>query len=210
MSMSSLPSLRLPPSLHSAQQTGCPDLTCTEGTPTPCPDTTLLAPGTAQAPRSLPGATPNTPPASNALAAASPTLVPGAPAAAASSPSSSSQGLAAASLEAAAQAAAKVAAVAAIWGRIQSFMHAVLGSPLVISALLGLEVDGSHPVHEDSGMCGLQWTLAQMLALHLRAGYTSGEAAQAVLFYRRHVVVWAGWGWMGKVSHEWLACEDAH
>ena len=52
-------------------------------------------------------------------------------------------------------------------------------SPLVRSALLHLELTGTHPAVEGSGAQGLQWTLAQALALHLRAGFDAGEPASA-------------------------------
>lgn len=77
----------------------------------------------------------------------------------------------------AAAAAAKVAAAAAVWRRLQGFMQRMLSSPVVMSALLLLEAEGGHPPAEDIGCAGLRWTLAQMLALYLKAGYTEGERA---------------------------------
>lgn len=75
-----------------------------------------------------------------------------------------------------------------------AFVQRIAGSPLLLSALLSLELDGSHPPAEmasgggaDSGVVpaaeaeggvaleGLEWTLAQMLALHLRSGWHEGE-----------------------------------
>lgn len=64
--------------------------------------------------------------------------------------------------------------------RAERFVSAVLGSPLVQSALLALEVDGSHPAvdstagAQEGGAQHLLCTLGQMLALHLRAGYEAG------------------------------------
>lgn len=69
--------------------------------------------------------------------------------------------------------------------RIRSFQACVSLSPLVQSALLSLECDGSHPPPaclpeggadgEAEPPAGLECTLAQLLALHLRAGYAQGE-----------------------------------
>lgn len=57
---------------------------------------------------------------------------------------------------------------------LQRFMRALLGSPVLLSALLALELEGSHPVVEESGAQGLDWTVAQMLALHLKSGRSTG------------------------------------
>lgn len=69
--------------------------------------------------------------------------------------------------------------------RLQSFVHCVAGSPLVQSALLFLEHVGEHPSALPASQAaagpagrasaaGLEWTLSQLLALWLRAGYTHG------------------------------------
>ncbi|PRW57588.1 hypothetical protein C2E21_3389 [Chlorella sorokiniana] len=66
--------------------------------------------------------------------------------------------------------------------RMRSFVHCVAGSPIVQSALLFLEYEGEHPTALQASQAaaaglagpeaaGLEWTLAQMLALWLRAGY---------------------------------------
>lgn len=59
---------------------------------------------------------------------------------------------------------------------IQCFVRCVAHSPLVQSALLSLELSGSHPpAGEHAAAAGLEWTLAQMLALHVKAGCARGE-----------------------------------
>ena len=76
--------------------------------------------------------------------------------------------------------------------RLQSFVHCVAGSPIVQSALLYLEHEGEHPTalpasRAAAGPAGraaaanLEWTLAQLLALFLRAGHEHGglQAAAA-------------------------------
>ena len=89
--------------------------------------------------------------------------------------------LAAASAEAAgaeAPVAARRATAAALWRRIHSFMRCVAGSPLVQSALLSLELGGTHPARAEEGVpaaAALDWTLAQLLALHIKAGLPEGE-----------------------------------
>lgn len=73
---------------------------------------------------------------------------------------------------------------AALQRRVHSFLVCVSASPLVQSALLSLEVEeGGHPPaagapDASAAAAGcLEWTLAQLLALHLRAGYERGELA---------------------------------
>ncbi|KAL4444182.1 hypothetical protein ABPG75_011919 [Micractinium tetrahymenae] len=60
---------------------------------------------------------------------------------------------------------------------IQSFVRCVAHSPLLQSALLSLEVSATHPpAAEDAALPGaaatasLEWTLVQLLALHVKAG----------------------------------------
>lgn len=62
---------------------------------------------------------------------------------------------------------------------IQSFVRCVAHSALVQSALLSLELSATHPpAAEDASLPGatatssLEWTLAQLLALHVKAGCT--------------------------------------
>ena len=63
--------------------------------------------------------------------------------------------------------------------RARGFSRAVLASPLARSALLALEAGRCHPATE-AGEQGMQWTLAQMLALYLRAGLDgTGERARS-------------------------------
>lgn len=67
----------------------------------------------------------------------------------------------------------------------RSFAACASRSPLVKSALLGLAVEGALPRPDGAdesehdaphdGSSALQWALAQLLALHLRAGLTIGE-----------------------------------
>ena len=57
-------------------------------------------------------------------------------------------------------------------------MGAVHKSAIVRSAVLALELSDSHPPEEESGCAGAEWTLAQMLALFLRAGYNTGEGGR--------------------------------
>lgn len=91
---------------------------------------------------------------------------------------------AAAAVDDGGQAAAQHAATAAaaLWRRIHSFMHCVAGSPLIQSALLSVELGGTHPVAAEPGMPAseaLQWTLAQLLGMHLKAGHAEGEPPAA-------------------------------
>jgi hypothetical protein len=72
--------------------------------------------------------------------------------------------------------AAALAPAPSLLDRAESFLEALLRSSLIQSALLSLEVSGSHPVHEHGCVHGIEWTIAQMLALHLKAGYASGGA----------------------------------
>ncbi|KAL4424938.1 hypothetical protein ABPG77_009667 [Micractinium sp. CCAP 211/92] len=76
-----------------------------------------------------------------------------------------------------------VAFAEALWRRAQSFMQCVAGSPLAHSALLSLELAGTHPaVPQGSGLPSgraLQWTLAQLLAMHLKSGLP--QASEATL-----------------------------
>lgn len=92
------------------------------------------------------------------------------------------------------QAAAAAAAVNALGAcpkallqqHVAAFQACVSMSPMVQSALLYLECDGSHPppacLRADDGAAddaagpaaGLECTLAQLLALHIRAGYQQG------------------------------------
>lgn len=62
----------------------------------------------------------------------------------------------------------------ALWRRARCFMQCVTGSPLAQSALLSLELAGAHPtVPQGLGLApgqALQWTLAQLLVLHLKSG----------------------------------------
>jgi hypothetical protein len=70
------------------------------------------------------------------------------------------------------------AASAALWLRLESFFQCVAASPLVQSALLSLELKGSHPVAAQPGMPAseaLHWTLGQLLAMHLKAGHAESE-----------------------------------
>ncbi|PSC76158.1 peptidyl serine alpha-galactosyltransferase [Micractinium conductrix] len=57
--------------------------------------------------------------------------------------------------------------------RVQSFVQCVSRSPLVKSALLSLEAGGTHPAAcpDAPATSTLEWTLAQLLALHLRADF---------------------------------------
>lgn len=57
--------------------------------------------------------------------------------------------------------------------RAAAFAASVQQSSLAHSALLALGEARRHPATE-GGECGLEWTLAQMLALHLRAGSREG------------------------------------
>ncbi|KAI7840519.1 hypothetical protein COHA_005818 [Chlorella ohadii] len=111
---------------------------------------------------------PITPTAAPSHAATSPLL-----AAAAATPAAAETDAAAA--PAAAEAAAqRAASAAALWRRIQSFMHCVSGSPLVHSALLSLQLSGAFPAAAEEGLAaerGLEWTLSQMLSFHLKAGW---------------------------------------
>lgn len=73
---------------------------------------------------------------------------------------------------------------AASWTTVLSFADCASRSPLVKSALLALTLDGTHPpppddaAAEHAGAAGeLRWTLAQLLALHMRAGLPQGELA---------------------------------
>lgn len=73
---------------------------------------------------------------------------------------------------------ARRATAAAMWRRMHSFMRVVATSPLVQSALLSLELGGTHPARAEPGTpsaAGLDWTLAQLLAMHLKAGFPEGE-----------------------------------
>lgn len=70
------------------------------------------------------------------------------------------------------------AASAALWLRLESFFQCVAASPLVQSALLSLELSGSHPIAAQPGLPAseaLHWTLGQLLAMHFKAGYVEGE-----------------------------------
>lgn len=76
--------------------------------------------------------------------------------------------------------AADTAAVAD-WASVHSFVNCVTRSPLLKSALLALESTDGHPA-----ACGavvpargdaLRWTLAQLLAMHMRARLERGEGA---------------------------------
>ena len=64
-------------------------------------------------------------------------------------------------------------------GRANSFLRCVAGSPLLKSALLALEAAGAHPPVPagSAAPAGLEWTLAQMLALSRRAGDNTGVCA---------------------------------
>lgn len=70
----------------------------------------------------------------------------------------------------------------------RSFAACASRSPLVKSALCGLVAEGALPLPDGllpdegwdallDGSVALQWALAQLLALHLRAGLTAGERA---------------------------------
>lgn len=72
----------------------------------------------------------------------------------------------------------RAASAAALWLRIRSFMDCVAASPLVHSALLSLELGGTHPLAAEPGLPAseaLQWTLGQLLAMHLKADLAEGE-----------------------------------
>lgn len=68
----------------------------------------------------------------------------------------------------------------ALWRRARCFMQCVTGSPLAQSALLSLELAGAHPtVPQGLGLApgqALQWTLAQLLVLHLKSGLPQGAS----------------------------------
>jgi hypothetical protein len=53
------------------------------------------------------------------------------------------------------------------------------------SALLYLEVAECHPVEEESGNSGMEWTVAALLAMHLRAGWSQGECMGGFFFFLR-------------------------
>lgn len=77
-----------------------------------------------------------------------------------------------------ADSAQRVAAATALWRRCHSFMSCVADSALVQSALLSLELAGTHPAAAEpalAGAAGLDWTLAQLLAMHVKAGLAEGE-----------------------------------
>lgn len=61
--------------------------------------------------------------------------------------------------------------------RLHSFVRCLAGSMVLPSALLMLEVADSHPpvAGGRAGPSGLQWTLAQLLALFVRTGEKAGE-----------------------------------
>lgn len=67
------------------------------------------------------------------------------------------------------------------WPVVHSFADVASRSPLVKSALSALSMDGTHPTPHGLDTEGaderdeLRWTLAQLLALHLRAGLPQGE-----------------------------------
>ena len=103
--------------------------------------------------------------------------LPAAALAAASTDAGAAAALGAAAEQVATAAEAKCAAsLASMWRRASRFMQAAARSPVVQSALCAVEAGGRHPQHDGSGMHGLDWTLAAMLALHLRAGYDKGGA----------------------------------
>lgn len=135
------------------------------------------------------GSAPSTP--SHACSLATVTPPTGAPA---QSSAGSTAAVRAAVQGVASQAAAAAAAAnalsacpkAVLQQHVIAFQACVSMSPMVQSALLYLECDGSHPppacLRADDGAAddsaepaaGLECTLAQLLALHLRAGYQQG------------------------------------
>lgn len=72
---------------------------------------------------------------------------------------------------------AALRAAAELLARAERFAATVLRSRLLQSALLALEAAGSHPILDGEHSCaaGLEWTLAQLFALHAKAGYATGE-----------------------------------
>lgn len=70
--------------------------------------------------------------------------------------------------------------------RLHSFVRCLAGSMVLPSALLMLEVAGCHPpvAGGQAGPSGLEWTLAQLLALFVRTGEKAGEQCWLVVMYR--------------------------
>ncbi len=68
---------------------------------------------------------------------------------------------------------------AAQWRSLHSFINCICRSPLLKSALLSVELGGRHPGADCAAAAArggaLGWTLAQLLALHVRARLTNGE-----------------------------------
>lgn len=104
-------------------------------------------------------------------------------------------------------------AAEATWSRVRSFVEAASRSPLLHSALASLEAGGTHPsVSADADRHGMHWSLAGMLGLFLRAGYTA--ASEELLL----ALLWTleSWGnvWRSSAStvlHDYilfLACFD--
>lgn len=64
------------------------------------------------------------------------------------------------------------------WRCLHSFVNCICRSPLLKSALLSVELRGGHPGADCAAAARgspLGWTLAQLLALHLRARLPTGE-----------------------------------
>ncbi|GAB4816658.1 hypothetical protein N2152v2_003704 [Parachlorella kessleri] len=157
------------------------------GKPPPSPAVPLESSGSA-----APAPGPVFPRAPSVGAPATPS-VPNLPAAASASPAQlvaeaeagprgGSHGAAASpAADVAGEGAARTAVAADMCRRIQAFLQTISRSGLLMSALLALELKGSHPATDGGAGCnnsGLGWTLAQMLALHLKAGYPQASEAE--------------------------------
>lgn len=106
--------------------------------------------------------------------AAAATQAPTTPTTDAAGASAAAAGCAGAAQSAACGAAQRTATAAALWRSVRSFMQCVSGSPLVLSALLSLELASSHPGACERGATPLHWTVAQLLALFLKSGRVEG------------------------------------
>jgi hypothetical protein len=73
--------------------------------------------------------------------------------------------------------AARARRAAAIWRAAQAFLEAAAASPMLLSALTWVDAAGVHPAADErTGARGLRWTLAALLALHLRTEGGTGAA----------------------------------
>jgi hypothetical protein len=78
--------------------------------------------------------------------------------------------------------AARTRRAAAVWRAAQAFLEAAAASPMLLSALTWVDAARAHPAADErTGARGLRWTLAALLALHLRTEGTGAAPREEAL-----------------------------